>query len=58
MVDPIRTIREVVESNEHGITCDLVFRATTVAIEEPCQQRRTRAGILLTDHTRLTQWGT
>ena len=41
MVDPIRTIREVVESNEHGITCDLVFRATTVAIEEPCQQRRT-----------------
>jgi hypothetical protein len=58
VVDPMRTIRYVVEPNEHGITCDLVFRATTVAVEEPRQQRRTPEGILLTDHTRLTQWGT
>ena len=58
VVEPMRTIRYVVEPNEHGITCDLLFRATTVAVEEPRQQRRTPEGILLTDHTRLTQWGT
>ena len=58
VVDPMRTIRYVVEPNEHGIACDLLFRATTVAVEEPRQQRRTPEGILLTDHTRLTQWGT
>ena len=58
VVEPMRTIRYVVEPNEHGIACDLTFRATTVAVEEPRQQRRTPEGILLTDHTRLTQWGT
>ena len=58
VVDPMRTIRYVVEPNEHGIACELLFRATTVAVEEPRQQRRTPEGILLTDHTRLTQWGT
>ena len=56
--EPMRTIRYVVEPNEHGIACDLTFRATTVAVEEPRQQRRSPEGILLTDHTRLTQWGT
>ncbi len=56
--EPMRTIRYIVEPNEHGIACDLTFRATTVAIEEPRQQRRSPEGILLTDHTRLTQWGT
>jgi hypothetical protein len=58
VVEPMRTIRFVVERNEHDISCDLTFRATTVAIEEPRQQRRSPEGILLTDHTRLTQWGT
>ena len=57
VVEPLRTIRYVVDSNEHNISCDLTFRATTVAIEEPRQQRRTAEGIVLTDHTRLTQWG-
>lgn len=42
----------------HNIACDLTFRARTVAIEEPRQQRRSAEGILLTDHTRLTQLGT
>ncbi|OYN82752.1 hypothetical protein [Mycolicibacterium sphagni] len=58
VIEPMRVIRFVVEPNDHGITCDLTFRATTVAIEEPRQQRRTVEGVLLTDHTRLTQWGT
>jgi len=48
----------VVEPNEHGIACDLTFRATTAAVEEPRQRRLTPTGILVTDHTRLTQWGT
>lgn len=57
VIEPMRVIRYVVEPNEHDIECDLTFRARTVAIEEPRQQRRSPEGILLTDHTRLTQWG-
>jgi hypothetical protein len=57
VIDPMRAIRFVVAPNEQDIACDLTFRASTVAIEEPRQQRRTPEGILLTDHTRLTQWG-
>ena len=58
VVEPIRTIRYVVEPNEHGIECDLTFRATTVAVEEPRQRTTSPEGILTMDHTRLTQWGT
>ncbi|CRZ14387.1 hypothetical protein [Mycolicibacterium neworleansense] len=58
VIEPLRTIRYVVDSNDHNIACDLTFRATTVAIEEPRQTRRTAEGVVLTDHTRLTQWGT
>lgn len=58
VIEPMRAIRYVVGPNEHGIECDLMFRATTVAIEEPRQRRFTAEGIVLTDHTRLTQWGT
>jgi hypothetical protein len=58
VTEPIRTIRYVVEPNEHGIECDLTFRATTVAVEEPRQRTTSPEGILTMDHTRLTQWGT
>jgi hypothetical protein len=58
VVDPMRTIRYVVEPNEHGISCDLTFRHTTVAIEEPRQRIVSPEGLLVMDHTRLTQWGT
>jgi hypothetical protein len=58
VLEPIRTIRYVVEPNEHGIECDLTFRARTVAVEEPRQRRVSPVGILTMDHTRLTQWGT
>ncbi len=57
VTEPIRTIRYVVEPNDHGIECDLVFRARTVAVEEPRQRRVSDEGILVMDHTRLTQWG-
>ena len=58
VLEPIRTIRYVVEPNEHGIECDLTFRATTVAVEEPRQRTTSPEGLLTMDHTRLTQWGT
>jgi hypothetical protein len=58
VVEPLRTIRYVVEPNEHDLSADLTFRATTVAIEEPRQRRIAADGIQVMDHTRLTQWGT
>ena len=58
VLEPMRTIRYAVAANEHGIECDLVFRARTVAIEEPRQRRVSDEGLLTMDHTRLTQWGT
>lgn len=57
VVDPMRRIRFAVEPNEHGIRADLTFVATTVAVEEPRQRKLSPEGIVLTDHTRLTQWG-
>jgi hypothetical protein len=57
VLEPIRTIRYVVERNEHGIECDLTFTATTVAVEEPRQRTMSPEGLLTMDHTRLTQWG-
>jgi hypothetical protein len=57
VIEPIRRLRYVVEPNEHGIECDLVFEATTVAVEEPRQQTRSEQGVVTMDHTRLTQWG-
>ncbi|MGB8388063.1 hypothetical protein [Mycobacterium sp.] len=57
VLDPMRRVRFVVGPNEHGITADLTFTAATVAIEEPRQRRLSPEGIVLTDHTRLTQWG-
>ena len=58
VVEPIAVIRYVVEPNEHGISCDLTFRNTTVAVEEPRQRTMSPTGVLTMDHTRLTQWGT
>jgi hypothetical protein len=58
VVEPLRTIRYLVAHNEHGIEADLRFDATTLAIEEPRQRRFRDDGVLITDHTRLTQWGT
>ncbi len=57
VLEPMRVVRYVVEPNEHGISCDLTFRATTVAVEEPRQRIVSPQGTLAMDHTRLTQWG-
>jgi len=55
--EPLRTIRFKVDKNEHGLSCDLVFRARTAAIEEP-KQTIVRNNVKIMDYTRLTQWGT
>ncbi len=57
IVEPLRTVRYVVEENEHGLTADVTFRARTEAIEEPRQQI-VRDNVPMMDYTRLTQWGT
>ncbi len=57
VLEPLRAIRLVVTPNDHGPSCDLVFRARTAAIEEP-KQKIVRDGRLVMDYTRLTQWGT
>ena len=56
-VEPLRTVRYVVERNEHGLAADVTFRARTEAIEEPRQQI-VRNNVPMMDYTRLTQWGT
>ena len=58
VVEPLRTLRYIVEPNETGITADVTFTATTAAVEEPRQQKWTDDGVSLMDYTRLTQWGT
>ena len=58
VLEPMQRIRLVAEPNEHGIEVDLVFDAVTVAVEEPRQHKVLPDGRLITDHTRMTQWGT
>ena len=55
VLEPIKTIRFVVEPNETGIECDLEFAARTVAVEEPRQKITSPKGIVTMDHTRMTQ---
>ena len=57
VIEPMRTIRYVVEANDLGWEVDLTFRAKTIAVEEPRQVRYTPEGVFIMDHTRLTQWG-
>jgi hypothetical protein len=56
VLEPLRTLRLVVEPNEHGLEADLVYRARTAAVEEP-RTIRTAASRVTMDYTRLTQWG-
>jgi len=53
---PLREVRVVLEPNETGIACDLVFRASTIALEEP--KNRLEDGIrTLMENSRFTQFG-
>ena len=56
VIEPLKVLRLVAQVTD-GLGCDLTFRRRTEAIEEP-RQWRVDDGIVRTDHTRLTQWGT
>lgn len=56
IVEPLKTLRILIEDNEHGIRGDLSFHARIEAIEEPRQIMRHGARVIM-DCTRLTQLG-
>jgi hypothetical protein len=56
VVEPLRTLRVVVDDPGRGVVADLTFSARTPAVEEP--RFTQRQGQLVTfDYTRLSQWG-
>ena len=57
VVEPLRVLRLVVDPSEHGIGCDLLWRARTVALEEDRFLRHNGSRLVM-DYTRLTQFGT
>lgn len=57
VLEPLRRIRLLVDREATGIGCDITFSAKTVPVEEPRQTRTRGDGVVLMDHTRLTQWG-
>ena len=56
VVEPLRRLRLVVDSKEHGIGADLLFAAVARPIEEPRFRRRLGPRTFM-DYTRLTQHG-
>lgn len=56
VVEPMRRVRVVLEENETGIACDLLFTARSAALEEGRQTLR-REGRILMDATRFAQFG-
>ena len=56
IVEPMRTVRVVVEENDTGFTCDLLFHANTVAHEEPADHMK--QGVrTVAQMKRFTQFG-
>lgn len=56
VLEPMRRLRVVLEENDTGMACDLVFTARTAAVEEGRQTTR-RDGRILMDATRFAQFG-
>jgi hypothetical protein len=56
ILEPMRSVRVVLEPNETEIACDLVFRARTACIEEG-RQTLHRDGRVMMDSTRFAQLG-
>jgi hypothetical protein len=57
VVEPLRTLRVVVEAAASGIEADVTFDARTPAVEEP-RNISSDGTALRQDYTRATQWGT
>jgi hypothetical protein len=56
VVDPLHTLRVVVDAPEHGLRADLTFVRRSDPIEEPHFHHQVGVRVLL-DYTRLTQFG-
>lgn len=56
VVEPLRVLRLIVD-DDHGIGCDLTWRARTVAVEEEPFHRLSGSRLTM-DYTRMTQFGT
>jgi hypothetical protein len=57
VVEPLRTLRVVVDAPSSGIEADVTFGARTPAVEEPRNISHDGTS-LRQDYTRATQWGT
>ena len=57
IVEPLQTLRLIVDHTAHGIGCDLLWRSRTVAVEEDRFVRHNGPRVVM-DYTRLTQFGT
>ena len=56
VIEPMRTLRLVVEDNDSGVAADVTFDARAVVVQEQ-RQTRTDANVLIMDVTRFTQAG-
>jgi hypothetical protein len=56
IVEPMKTLRVTLASNETGLSCALTFEAATACIEEERQQLRREQRVFM-DVTRFTQFG-
>jgi hypothetical protein len=56
VVEPMRAIRVLLQPNETGIECDLIFRARTAPTQEPKSDMREGVRVIM-DTTRFTQFG-
>jgi len=56
VLEPLRSLRILVDNEENGIKADLTFTARAAALEEPRFTREFGSGLLM-DYTRLTQNG-
>lgn len=57
VLEPLESLRIVIDENEHGINADLVFTKRAMAVEEPRYTRRSGPRMAM-DSTRMTQNGT
>jgi hypothetical protein len=56
VVEPLKTLRIIVDDNEHGISADITITGRHAAIEEPRTTRRNGPRVVQ-DITRMTQLG-
>ena len=56
VIEPLATLRVVVDAPDHGLAADLIFRHRSAALEEPHFFHRVGQRVMM-DSTRLTQFG-